>query len=78
MTDFRSPSTNLGRGFTVEFTFAAGRMDAIWSPRMPYGRRARQVLPAYHQARHEFLSKVAEELGIVIADVGPDREVAHG
>ena len=76
----RSPIFELGRGFSVEFTFAEGRMDAIWSPRMPHGRRGRQILPAYRRARHDFLSGVAKKLGIVIAvaDIGPDREVAHG
>ena len=75
MTDaFSSATVDLGHGVAVEFRYGDGRMDAVWSPRMPYGRRARQIMPAYRRARHAFLSKVANKLGIVIAvaDVGPD------
>jgi hypothetical protein len=74
MSTFRTAPIDLGKGIAVEFTFADGRMDAIWSPRIPHGRRGRQILPAYRRARHEFLADVAERLGIVIAvaDVGPD------
>ena len=77
---FHAGPIDLGRGMSVEFSFAEGRMDAVWSPRMPYGRRMRQVFPAYRRARHVFLSNVAEKLGILIAvaDVGPDGEVYHG
>ena len=78
MTAFHAEPVDLGRGISVEFRFADGRMDAVWSPRMPYGRRAIQIMPAYRRARHVFLSDVAEKLGIVIAvaDIGPDSEVA--
>jgi len=80
MSTFHTEPVDLGRGISVEFRYSDGRMDAVWSPRMPYGRRALQILPAYRRARHVFLSDVSEKLGIVIAvaDTGPDSEVAHG
>ena len=78
MSSFATEPVDLGRGISVEFKFADGRLDAIRSPRMPYGRRANQILPAYRRARHVFLSDVAQKLGITIAvaDIGPDSEVA--
>ncbi len=51
MTDsFRSAPVDLGHGVVVEFRYGDGRMDAVWSPRMPHGRRARQIMPAYLRA----------------------------
>ena len=80
MNAFRTDAIDLGRGFAIKFSLVDGRFDAVWSPRMPHGRRLRQVLPAYRRARHDFLSGVAEKLGITIAvaDVGPTVETGHG
>ncbi len=80
MNTFQTEAIDLGRGISVEFKFSEGRLDAVWSPRVPYGRRAIQIMPAYRRARHVFLSDVAEKLGITIAvaDIGPDSEVAYG
>ena len=58
---------DLGRGFKVEFSFDGGQMSCSWSPRLPVGKRARQLLPAYFEARHVFLTGVSERLGMRIA-----------
>jgi hypothetical protein len=69
MSGFRSPIMDLGRGFSVEFTFANGAMSCEWSPDVPHGKRARQISQAYFDARHRFLSRIAQELGTTIAVV---------
>lgn len=86
MTGFHSALVDLGRGYSVEFQWHRDRFDAFWSPEMPHGRRARQLMPAYQRARHRFLSALADKLGITIAVVdgttdptgGAEGEVRHG
>jgi hypothetical protein len=74
MSAFRTQPLELGHGYAVEFRWQRDRFDAVWSPEMPAGKRARKIMPAYQRARHHFLSKVASELGINIAvmDGTPD------
>lgn len=46
----------LPHGFKVEFILDGSRFDAKWSPKMPHGKRARQLLPHYQRERNAFLS----------------------
>jgi len=64
-----SPPLDIGKGYAVTFTFDGTRLDCEWSPRMPYGRRGRSLLPAYKLARTLFLGKVAVVTGQNIAVV---------
>jgi len=57
----------LGHGFSVEFRLSGSRLDAVWSPRLPHGRRGRKLLPAYRLARDRFLASLAADLGGPIA-----------
>lgn len=62
---------DLGRGFSVEFKLQHGRIDAVWSPRVPFGRRGRQLLPAYQDARNRFLASLAPDVSgpILVVDL---------
>lgn len=66
-----SEQVALGRGYSVQFRLADGRMDVMWEPRMPMGRRGRQLLPAYREARNAFLRDVAKAAGtnVLVAEV---------
>lgn len=69
----------VGRGYSVEFSFDGSRLDCQWSPRMPYGRHGRSVLPAYQAARNAFLGKVATFTGQNVAVIDlPAVGGAHG
>ncbi|WP_420142313.1 hypothetical protein [Sphingomonas sp.] len=57
---------DLGRGFSVEFKLQHGQLNAVWSPRVPHGRRGRQLLPAYKAARNRFLSSLTPDLGTIM------------
>lgn len=57
----------VGKGYSVEFKFDGARLDCEWSPRMPYGRHGRAVLPAYRAARNAFFLKIARFTGKNIA-----------
>ncbi len=57
---------DLGRGFSVEFKLQHGRLDAMWSPKVPFGRRGRQLLPAYRAARNRWLSSLTPDLGTIL------------
>jgi hypothetical protein len=78
MSAFHSPPYDLGRGFSVEFTWRDDRFDAVWSPDMPYGKRARQLMPAYQRARHRFLTALADKLQISIAVVDGSSDPTGG
>jgi hypothetical protein len=67
MSYVRTSTADVGRGYHVTFTLRDGALDVVWSPRVPVGRRGRQLLPAYREARNAFLADVAAERGIVIA-----------
>ncbi len=54
----------LGDGFTVSFVFQDKKLEAEWQPRVPYGRKGRKYLPAYRQARDEFLRRLAKRTGL--------------
>jgi len=62
-----SPALDIGKGYSVEFTFDGTRLDCEWSPRMPRGRKGRSLLPAYRLARNLFLGKVAVFTGKNVA-----------
>lgn len=62
-----SPALDIGKGFRVTFVFDGTRLDCIWLPRMPRGRKGRALLPAYRTARNAFLGKVAIVTGKNVA-----------
>ena len=59
-----SGATPVRDGFTVSFRFANQQLEADWSPRVPVGPGGRKYLPAYLQARDEFLRRIAKRTGI--------------
>lgn len=67
MDSYRSQPAKLGQGITAAFIFDGASLTVEWAPKPPVGRKARRVLPAYRQARHEFLTELSERLGVVIA-----------
>jgi hypothetical protein len=75
---FHSPPIDLGKGYSVEFQWQRDRFDAVWSPDMPYGKRARQLMPAYQRARHRFLTALADKLQIQIAVVDGSEDPTGG
>lgn len=62
----RGAPVSLGRGVAVTFSLLNWRMDCEWSPEMPTGEGARALLPAYLRARHVFLERVSESLGVKV------------
>ena len=66
---FHSGSVRLGRGYSVEFTFAGGALKCEWSPGIPPKIVGRSLLPRYIKARNAFLGKVSKGLGVNIAVV---------
>ena len=66
MTFATSRPYDVGRGFTVEFRLHGTRLDALWSPRVPYGRRGRQLLPEYRRARDAFLRSITADVGPIL------------
>lgn len=51
--------------FTVEISIDAGRIECAWSPHVPKGRKARNLLPAYRRARNEFISSLGVRAMVV-------------
>ncbi len=49
--NMRSERMPIGDGYSVTFSFASGRLEADWQPKVPYGRKGRKYLPAYRRAR---------------------------
>ena len=78
MNTYHSLPFELGRGYSVEFSWRRNRFDCFWSPEMPHGKRARQLLPAYQRARHTFLTALAAKLGTVIAVVDGSEDPTGG
>lgn len=64
--DLRSERMPIGNGFSVSFSFCGGKLEADWHPRVPYGRKGRKYLPAYRQARDEFIRRMARRTGLNI------------
>lgn len=56
----------LPHGFKVEFILDGSRFDAKWSPTMPKGKRAKQILPHYRRERNAFLGSLG--LGIMVIE----------
>lgn len=48
----------LRRGFSVEFVLDGGRLDAVWSPRVPRHPCSRKLLHAYRDARDHFIKSL--------------------
>lgn len=55
-----SRTYKLDRRYAVEFRFdaAAGRLDCLWTPKVPGKARMRTLDGAYTKARHDFLSSL--------------------
>jgi len=60
-----SQSYPLRDGFAVEFSLDNGRLEARWKPRLPHGRKARRLLPAYRAARNSFLASLGVNVAVV-------------
>lgn len=60
----------LNRRYSVRFTFTGGALDCEWLPMMPPAELGRKLLPAYRQARNNFLRRLAPAVGsIMVVDV---------
>lgn len=60
----------LGRGYSVEFSFDGQRIEVVWSPRLPSPSLGRKLLPAYREARDQFLAGLQPIHGdIVVVDL---------
>ena len=46
---------SLPRGCEIELSLDNGRLECRWSPDVPKGQRARKLLPAYRDARNQFI-----------------------
>ena len=62
---------DVGKGFTVEFTFKGLVFDCKWTPRIPTGKQVSQVMPAYKTARNAFIADIAEKTGVKIGVIEP-------
>jgi hypothetical protein len=71
-----SKPCDLGDGFSVEFAFVGGRLDAEWSPAIP-GPARKHLLAPYIAARNAFLADVGRRHGISIAVVDVGGEVTR-
>ena len=59
MADFTYRRTYpLDRRFKVEFAFNGNCMEALWSPHLPKGRKAKSLVNAYRAARDDFLASL--------------------
>ena len=56
----------LPHGFSVEFILDGSNFDAKWSPAMPKGKRAKQVLPHYRRERNAFLASLG--MGVLVIE----------
>lgn len=54
-------------GFKVEFILDGSHFDAKWSPTMPKGKQAKQILPHYRHERNAFLGSLG--LGVLVLEV---------
>jgi len=59
----------LGLGFEAEFRLDDGRLDVVWSPRLPDPATIRALMPKYVAARNLWLGHLAAEMGVNIAVV---------
>lgn len=55
----------VGRGYSVRFTFDGQALDVEWLPRMPIGKLGRKLLPDYRAARNHFLRTLAPTFGTI-------------
>ena len=65
----RTDWARVGGGFSVRFSLNAGRLDAMWLPRVPTKREFRRVLDRYRDARGVFLAEVGRRIGGTVACV---------
>lgn len=57
---------DLPHGFKVEFVLDGSNFVARWSPALPKGKRARQLLPHYRRERNAFLQSL--DMGILVIE----------
>ena len=55
-----SRTYKLDRRYSIEFRFdaAAGRLDCLWTPKVPSEARMRALDMPYFKVRHDFLSSL--------------------
>jgi hypothetical protein len=60
----------LGRGYSVEFHFDGLALAVEWLPKVPPPKIGRKLLPAYREARNQFLARLAPAYGpIAVVDL---------
>jgi len=66
MMDLSYRSTcRLGRGYSVEFAITGGQLSVRWLPDLPPNAVGRHLLPAYREARNEFLASLGIPMLVV-------------
>lgn len=55
----------LPRGYTVEFSLDGGRLGCARSPDVPTAREFKRLLPAYREARNQFVASLGLRVAVV-------------
>jgi len=63
--NLQSDDHRMGDGYSCTFRIKGERMDCVWSPDVPEGRKLRRIVQSerYIKARHLFMTEVAKRLG---------------
>jgi hypothetical protein len=59
----------LGGEFSVRFTFQGQQLGGEWAPRLPTRREFERMADSYRDARHLFLTALAQRLGGLVVCV---------
>jgi hypothetical protein len=55
----------IGRGYSVEFVLDGLSLTAEWLPKLPHYKIGRKLLPAYREARNDFLGSLGVSMLVV-------------
>jgi hypothetical protein len=67
-----SDFVRIGFGYSCAFTLKGQSLECQWSPNIPPAKTIKKILASgkYHEARHDFLTAMAEQIGGTILCVG--------
>lgn len=60
-------TSSLPHGFKAEFILRGSQFDVKWSPAMPKGKQAKQILPHYRRERDAFLASLG--MGVMVVEL---------
>lgn len=60
-----SDFVRIGFGYSCAFTLKGQSLECQWSPNIPPAKTIKKILASgkYHEARHDFLTAMAEQIG---------------